>query len=67
MCNSALSEREIAFTREWDFTECAPDQPVLVRLVLMPRPQIPTKSYFIAGPKFPYLSGKLISNKVSIL
>lgn len=33
----------------------------------MPRPQIPTKSYFIAGPKFPYLSGKLINNKVSIL
>lgn len=27
MCNSALSGREIAFTREWDLTGCGPDQP----------------------------------------
>lgn len=59
MCHSVLSGRETAFTREWGFTGGIPDSPVLVSLALMPGPPIPTKSYIIASPKFPYVSGKL--------
>ena len=59
MCHSVLSGRETAFTREWGFTGGIPDSPVLVSLALMPGPPIPTKSYIIASPKFPYISGKL--------
>lgn len=50
---------------KWDLTGGAPDQPMLVNLVLVPGPQVPTKSYFRASPKLPCLSQKLIKNKVS--
>lgn len=56
--------REITFIREWGFNRKCPDQPVLVSLILMSRPQIPTKSYFTASPKFPYLSGQLQSKVI---
>ena len=65
LCNSAVSGSEAALPRKWDLIGGAPDQPMLVNLVLVPGPQVPTKSYFRASPKLPCLSQKLIKNKVS--
>lgn len=64
LCNSVLSGEKLPLSGSGDLTGHTPDQPVLVTIILMSGPQIPTKSYFTASPKFPYLSGQLKSKVI---
>lgn len=57
VCNSVLSGEKLPLSGSGDLTRNTPDQPVLVSLILMSGPQVPTKSYFTARPSFPIYQG----------
>lgn len=59
LCVTMFCSRDITFTRGEDVRGGTPDPPVLIILVLIRRPQFPTKSYFIGSTKCLYSLGKL--------